>query len=633
MRIRVPGGWRIAAAFALQLPIAVTPASAQSVPAPALSPPALAAATEAEDITASIARNPARDVRSTRIVRSALTPRDGGDLARRPANRSTASEGPSTYAATMIRNGVRLAIVPGTNPRVHDGGRTFRVGGLLVAGADASLEEALAPLKTSLGSAPIGVADVFAAAQAVQNALAGRGDTLRRVIIPNQDLRDGATIRLQILAPAYAGLDLDGLPPRLRPLFRSRLEPLVATGQAFDHAAFDRALQSLQEQVGLPVRASPAERGGRRLVAVTASSRLVSWEIGATSVLGKPAHGLLSQAGVVLHSPFGWGERVYGLIHAGRREEFDLYQGPSVMGTAGLSLPLGGSGASLDLSYSRYDDVRHIRGAFDDSFRLITDRIAVRLDYPLWWTRQSRLFLRVTADASQQAQFLTLEPDPQAALWKEETRALRLALDLAHMHPVLGHFESNIELSRGFSGLGARSTRGPIPWSQPGAKPDFWKVDARMKLRSQIGAGFVLELAGRGQASLGGALPALEQIALLSFGQLRTLNLVTAAGESGLVAQAELSRPVELPAAFGIVQGWTLEPFVVASLGSVWSRAPLPGDRTMTTGHRVGGGFRLLAPSSDGARPFELGVEASRVRTNGAVQEQTTLTLNALARF
>lgn len=566
-------------------------------------------------------------VRTERPATSRAAPDNAGGRA------TGAKSASSTYATSAAPGGIRIAQIPGATPRLGAADRRFHLAGIAVEGAPPALSGNIGELTASMVTRPVGVSDLFAAADFVQKALQAKGLTLSVVIVPDQVVGDGGTLRLKVTAPAYARLDLAGVPERLRALVEARLGGFIARGAPFDHAGFDSALFQLQEQTGLTFKAANAEQGSEAVIAVSAPGRLVSVEQTLSLGMGFPAKWATSLTTMTIHSPLGLGERIYGSGHLGLREELRLYKGPAHWGLVGINLPLGASGLALDLSYNQFYDRRRIRGPYDDFFGTETSRVLARLEYPLIMNRHNRLMLRLGLDGTRQSQFLIVDPVPSFDLWREDTRVARANAEWQMTLDNQTQIEALVEASQGLKGLGAGSNLRELAWSQTGAKAAFQKLEARFKARMPLGHEFTLEVSGRAQTSFGQALPSIEQISLLSYGSVRSLNLVTAAGETGAFGQVELARNLSLAETTPGMAGWSIEPYATAAVGMIRAVNKLKPDTHIISGHRVSTGIKLLGPMVDGLRSSELNIEGSFIRSTDTVQRQRGLSATWVVRF
>ena len=71
------------------------------------------------------------------------------------------------------------------------------------------------------------VAEIFAAANAIEQAYAAHGYVLVRVAVPPQQLKNGGTLRLVVIDGFVEGVDVKGVPEKQRALVQARLASLI----------------------------------------------------------------------------------------------------------------------------------------------------------------------------------------------------------------------------------------------------------------------------------------------------------------------------------------------------------------------------------------------------------------------
>ncbi len=101
-------------------------------------------------------------------------------------------------------------------------------------------------------------ADVFALAQEVENLHREAGFALARVYLPPQRVRNGGSLRIEMVDVRLEDLDLDGLPPMVAERVRHHLSPLLGRSLLrTDDLA--RAVGLLQIEFGVTFKVEPLE--------------------------------------------------------------------------------------------------------------------------------------------------------------------------------------------------------------------------------------------------------------------------------------------------------------------------------------------------------------------------------------
>ncbi len=407
---------------------------------------------------------------------------------------------------------------------------------------------------------------------------------------------------------------------------------------AGDVAAIRRDVQTFGEHLRLPLAAElrPSPDGRSVRIAVTGGDKPVSFEL-----LGQASSSIVSKgaglgAAVTLHSPFGYGERIFATFLPGRRDELNAFVGPGLLGIAGIAVPLGRNGLVAEFSHSVGWDSRRFIGTDlagnVGSFMLgqTTHRTSVKLEQALITWSNLRVLARIGFDATVQYSELTR---PAFPLWRDETRVLRFGLDLVSTPWSGATFEAQGEVSQGLALLGARQApRDPAaaPLSRPGASPAFTKADLRVKLRQGLGHGFFVEATGRATTAFGKALSFSEQTPLLHTSSTSRIAPDTVFADSAVQGRLEAGRTFELALPIGPV---TLEPYAFAAAGRAFLHQPTVDERRTTDGTALGGGLRLEQKATPGLPATQVSFEIGRYRSNGGLPNHTLATVQLSLRF
>lgn len=212
--------------------------------------------------------------------------------------------------------------------------------------------DTLAALRARLVGKRISVADIFAAASEAESAEARRGRVLVRVVVPQQELADGAVLRLAVVAGFVERVDVSRVPAGVR----GRVAALLV-GLAGRHdvtlGAIERRLTLAGDVPGVTLRSTLAAgvQPGGTVLAIDATWRPVS--VFATidntlpDALGRAAYGIGADFNAVL----GAGELIYlrasGLPNTGRETSILDPTPRNRALAAGIVLPLGHDGLTL----------------------------------------------------------------------------------------------------------------------------------------------------------------------------------------------------------------------------------------------------------------------------------------------
>ena len=101
------------------------------------------------------------------------------------------------------------------------------IGNVTVEGGFPELAADTAAITAKIQGRRISVAEIFAAANAIEQAYAARGYVLVRVAVPPQQLKNGGSLRLVVIDGFIEGVDLKGIPEKQRALVQARLASLI----------------------------------------------------------------------------------------------------------------------------------------------------------------------------------------------------------------------------------------------------------------------------------------------------------------------------------------------------------------------------------------------------------------------
>lgn len=177
-----------------------------------------------------------------------------------PAHAQTASQiTPPTFAPPLPTARAPVSI-PGDSETAAPAGvdqLEVTLTGLIVEGADIN-SAALARWRAQLVGKPIKVADIFAAARAIEAEYARAGHVLTRVVVPAQTL-DGAKLRLVVVEGAIERIDDETLPDGVRGRVHAILAPLIGD-RSVTAAQIERRVLLAGDTPGIALRWNRRDR-------------------------------------------------------------------------------------------------------------------------------------------------------------------------------------------------------------------------------------------------------------------------------------------------------------------------------------------------------------------------------------
>lgn len=471
----------------------------------------------------------------------------------------------------------------------------------------------LADLRARLTGKTVTVADIFAAAHALETRYTRAGSILTRVVVPAQSLDPGATLRLVVVRGYIERVDTAGVSRRVR----ARVAMLLARLEGrrdLDRETLERQLMLASDTPGVSLRSTLAQGSvpGATILVVEARHQPVTASISVdnslSDSLGRYGFGL----GIDLQSPLGLGEDFYlrlsGLPKRGDTDWFDANpRNRQIAG--GLLLPLGPDGLTVNLeATSARAAPRRLAGA--PGFASQFTRVSWRLRYPLVRSRGVLLATELAFDA--QSERLGLVYPIALPLSEDRLRVLRPAVQLSAWLAGGGSVSGSVRASFGVAGLGARraADASPIlPLSRAGADADFRKLEIDARLAVPVGP---LELLAQGsaQTSFGDPLANSEQFGLANRDAVSPLPSGLLQGDAGFAVRDELRLPLRH-------QGVSIAPYGFLAAGAVRFEQPTLLERRSTSAVAWGGGLRLGSGGASGRPGTYATAEYGRAKVQG----------------
>ena len=266
---------------------------------------------------------------------------------------------PPTLVPQKQDNGFRVEIPETgalTAPRGAEG-LTATLGSVSVEGGFPELAAQTAQIVQGLEGRQVTLAEIYAAASAIEAAHARAGFVLARVSVPAQDLRNGGPLRIVVTDGFIETIDVSHLPGHVRHAVWAR----VAALQGQRHLRFhdiEQALLIANDTPGLTLRSTLLRGGqpGGTVLLLEGNAQLVSGSIGAENQYDPSLSTWGINAQLSLNSLLGLGEQFDGFVASG----YDLSKAfsnssPVSVGGGGVTLPIGDGRLSLnpEVTYAR----------------------------------------------------------------------------------------------------------------------------------------------------------------------------------------------------------------------------------------------------------------------------------------
>ncbi|MEK9212915.1 ShlB/FhaC/HecB family hemolysin secretion/activation protein [Sphingomonas sp. 2378] len=491
-----------------------------------------------------------------------------------------------------------------------------------------------AQLRQRLDGKRVSVAEIFAAAGEAEMAEAKAGRVLLRVSVPQQDLKDGAPVRLAVVEGFIERVDTSGLPANVRSRI-ARLAEQLTEDKALTLRDLERRLMLAADVPGVTVRStlSPGERPGGTVLRLEGEWQPVSGFVSLDNTLSSALGSLTYGAGVNLNSVLGAGEQIYlrasGLPNTGHRTSVLDPTPRNRALAAGLVVPLGDDGLTLTLEGTDARTAPRPASATSPGFGSRFQRFSSTLRYPVVRRRDVSVGASLGFDA-QNERVRIIDP-VVLPLSQDRLRVVRLGADASAYLPGQGFVSAQVEASLGVTGLGARSASQAtvaVPLSRAATDADFRKLTASFNLTQPLAPNLAVGLRARGQTSFGQVMANAEQFGIASVDGISPLDAGRVQGDSGFFARGELKAPF-VAAASGILANIT--PYAFAAQGTVWFKQPTVFERRRTDAFAYGAGMRVAGQARDGSPGVTASLEYGRAHLEGLRPDR--LTFSVLTRF
>ncbi|MBA14899.1 MAG: peptide transporter [Sphingomonas sp.] len=539
-----------------------------------------------------------------------------------PAAAQTASQlAPESFAPRQEREGgpVVLPRDTGVEPPPGADKIDLRIREVVVEGANADDPQVQA-LRARLAGKTISVAEVYAAAAALESAYARQGKVLTRVIVPAQTLEGedaGAVVRLRVVSGYIERVDVSSLDPHVRARAAAIAQSL-ANNPDIRLADIERRLMLISDVPGLRLRsalAAGSELGASVLVLTGEYAPIngfVAYDNSLADALGRDAASL----GLNFNSVFGAGEQIYlrvsGLPNTGNEGVLEDHPRNRSL-AAGITVPLSNNGLMLTGEFTDARTTpRRITGFPGTGSQF--NRVAATLSYPFVRTRALSLSADLAFEATKERVDIVYPID--LPLSEDRLRIFRLEGRATWFPSSGGYVDGSVRLSQGVDAFGARSAADAtplLPLSRAGADSDFTTVNARVEVQGALAGPLRAAMMASGQTSFGSPVVNGEQFGVARVDAISALPSGTVQGDSGYAVRGEFRLSLPLPDTVPV----SLVPYVYGARAGLRLYAPTFFEQRDTAINAWGVGVRAtLLPG--GNHPYLTGrVEYGRADVSG----------------
>ena len=455
---------------------------------------------------------------------------------------------PSGGALLAPRGAENLSVAPGS---------------IEVSGAFREVTEQTNAIVASISGRRLSLAEIFAAASAIEAAHARAGYVLARVSVPPQDLRDGGPLRIMVTDGFIEAVDVSALPVRVRGPLRREAGKLENRPH-LRMRDIEQALMLASDTPGLTLRSTlmrGQRPGGARLLLEGAQQPL-SADLGGDNSYDSSLGTYGVHAELTLNSALGLGEQIYGFVASGYDVSRLFADGaPAAILGGGMVMPLGDGHLSInpEATFSRTRPTPEIGAPATVGW---LQRQTLRANYTLVRSRQTTGGISLALeriDESNEAIGFT------PALSHDRYLAVRFGASWSRQFPDGRGLGAWLRLSQGLGDTGAiTAAAGAVPYTRQGASDSFTHLNAGANARFALGAFGILSLQAKGQGSFGKAQFRAEQFTPEGPDGLSAYTGGVTTVDEGGAARAEFS-PARAPAIRPF--GFTLQPYAFAAVG------------------------------------------------------------------
>ena len=491
-----------------------------------------------------------------------------------------------------------------------------------------------AAVRAELVGQRVSGAQIFAAAQKLEAAYARAGYVLVRVILPPQQLVDGAELHLTVIDGYIERVETAQVPDAVRRRIEQTLRPLLGK-HGLKLKEIERRILLASDTPGILLRSTlaPGSEIGAAVLIIEAKHQSIDGTLSGDNSLSRYLGSYQIGLGADLNSVFREGELIYLRANGdpgGGSNGFFKDQPRNRTLAAGFIAPLGIEGLTFNLEGTDAHTTPLQTGGSQSTD--VFERLSVRLRYPWIRSRDFNWASQLVFDAESEHENLIL-PAP-LPLFDDRLRILRLAQNWNGVNRMGGDFSGTFTTSYGFDGLGARSGAAAtpaLPLSRQGAGANFAKLEASSSYTQGLAAHLNAAVTARAQYAFGRALERSEQVGIADPDDLSAFDAGSLQGDSGVIVRTEVASPWMLPTRSTRV-GLLASPYVFAAVGEVYSADPTSFEAAHVRGGSYGAGLRLGGAAAGSFSSASLALEVAH-QTGGAIRDVSRFRLVAALKF
>lgn len=537
---------------------------------------------------------------------------------------------PSTFEPSNQRSAgtVRVAREPGA--AVPEGAdRLFvTVGEVRIDGGLPQMAGANAAFVEGLSGKRVPVSEIFLATGRLESAYANAGYVLSRVVLPQQTLRDGGTLRIVVIDGFIEEVDASRVPPEARERATGITQPLVGQ-RSVRLQEIERALLLAGDTYGarLSSTLSAGLSTGGTVLTLDGEFRRFTGFVGADNTLSDELGGVNLSFGAEINGALSMGETFYFRAGGSPVEYFSDDARYRYL-SAGTVFPIGFDGLTFNVE-GTWSNSTPDQEFFPNTSAF--ERLSFRLYYPWIRARQTNLSSQLILDRVSDSQDL-LVGSTEFPIYDDDLSVLRLTIDGTRNFEDGSFLQADAVLSVGLDAFGARADVGPddTPMSRQGASAEFTKLVLGARYERPFAENWIFSVNGRIQDSFGDPLVTSEQFSIANPFELSTFDAGEILGDDGWVVRSQVGRSRKLDL-FGFPLLGTLYAF--GAYGEVRLEEPTFFEQEKTTAYSYGIGADLLTIEESQYRSGSLRLEYGRGERDDLEPDGNRFTILASRRF
>lgn len=474
----------------------------------------------------------------------------------------------------------------------------------------------------------VAVSEIFAATNRLESAYTNAGFVLSRVVLPQQTLRDGGTLRIVVIDGFIERIDAEKVPQQARERVVMITKPLIGK-RGIKLQQIERALLLAGDTFGVRLAStlSAGDARGGTILTLDGEFKEITGSYGFDNTLSDELGPGNLNLGLEVNGALEMGETFYFRI-GGSPKRFFSSDAQYRIAAAGTVFPIGYDGMTFNAEYT-LSEAQPDAELVPNTSKF--ERFSLRLYYPWVRTRRHNLSSQLILDRISDSQDL-IATSGSLPVYDDDLSVLRATLDASWTYDNGAFLSAGAVLSRGLDAFGASTSvgAGDTPLSRQGASAQFTKLVLSAQYQRPLNANWSVNVNGRIQSSFGDPLVTSEQFSVASSSELSTFDAGDLRGDDGWVARAELGRSQQTQVAgFPIL----FKPYVFGAYGVLGLEQPTVLEQGTTRAYAYGLGFDVFTIEDSTYRSGSVRVEYGRGERDDLGEDGNRFSITASRRF